>query len=166
MRLVLLAFAFITTLSGAVPEKPDTDASTLEKEIAAIVAGPQVTVVHFWAPWCSNCASEMTPDGWAKFVDENPKVKVVFLNVWHENQAGDRKLAAAGLGTQENLVARTHPNPASTGDGRLNSFLGLSLQWIPTTWVFRDGKLRYAINYGEVRFDMLQQMVKDAAEYY
>lgn len=166
MRLLLLAFAFVATLSGAVSEKADTGASALENEIAAIVAGRQVTVVHFWAPWCSNCASEMTPDGWVKFVDENPTVKVVFLNVWHERQSGDRKLAAAGLGTQENFVARTHPNPASTGDERLNTFLGLSLQWTPTTWVFRDGKLRYAINYGEVRFDMLQQMVNDAARYW
>jgi hypothetical protein len=29
--------------------------------------------------------------------------------------------------------------------------------------VYRDGKLRYALNYGEIRFEMLQQMVKDAA---
>ena len=32
--------------------------------------------------------------------------------------------------------------------------------------LFSVGKLRYAINYGEVRFDMLQQMVNDAARYW
>jgi hypothetical protein len=28
--------------------------------------------------------------------------------------------------------------------------------------VVRDTRMRYAINYGEVRFDMLQQMIKDS----
>jgi hypothetical protein len=45
---------------------------------------------------------------------------------------------------------------------RLNTFLGLPVTWIPTTWVFRDGKLRVAFNYGEIRFPVLQQMIADA----
>jgi thiol-disulfide isomerase/thioredoxin len=163
MKHLLLPLILLATFCGAVAAEADDRSASLEKEVTAIVAGSQVTVVHFWAPWCSNCASEMTPNGWAKFVNENPAVKVVFLNIWHEGQPGERKLATAGLGTQENFIARTHPNPSSTGNGKLDTFLGLALQWTPTTWVFRDGKLRYAINYGEVRFDMLQQMVKDAA---
>ena len=28
--------------------------------------------------------------------------------------------------------------------------------------MFRDGKLAYAMNYGEVRFPMLQQMIDDS----
>jgi len=139
-------------------------AAALEKEVAAIVAGPQVTVVHLWAPWCPNCRAEMTPDGWGKFVDENPGVKVVFINIWHKGQDGAPKLAAAGLGGQANFVAFTHPNPARKAGDRLETMLGLPISWIPTTWVFREGKLRYALNFGEVRFDMLQQMVRDATK--
>jgi hypothetical protein len=38
------------------------------------------------------------------------------------------------------------------------------VSWIPTTWVFRDGTLRFALNYGELRFAMLDQLVKDASD--
>ncbi|HWA85287.1 MAG TPA: hypothetical protein VG710_03620 [Opitutus sp.] len=125
------------------------------------MAAPQVTIVHLWAPWCSNCQHEMTPAGWAKFVTDNPKVKVVFVNIWHRGQDGAPKLAAAGLGGQANFLALTHPNPSTKRGEQLSQLLGLPVGWVPTTWVFRAGKLRYAINYGEVRFDMLQQMVND-----
>lgn len=43
----------------------------------------------------------------------------------------------------------------------MTSFLGLPVSWLPSTWVFRDGKLRYALNYGEVSFPMLQQPSRD-----
>jgi len=44
----------------------------------------------------------------------------------------------------------------------MKTFMGLPVTWIPTTWVFKDGELRYALNYGELRFDMLQQLVRDS----
>ena len=49
-----------------------------------------------------------------------------------------------------------------SGDGKIKRFLDLPLSWIPTTWVFKGGDLRYALNYGEVRFDMLQQFLADS----
>ena len=162
MRYLLFAFFLLTSLNAAVSEKTIADSAALEKEVREIVDGSQVTVVHFWAPWCSNCAAEMRPGGWAKFVNENPAVKVIFVNVWHAGQDPAPKLKAAQLGTQENFIARTHPI-ASVAMEKVENFLGQSLQWVPTTWVYRDGKLRYALNYGEIRFEMLQQMVKDAA---
>jgi thiol-disulfide isomerase/thioredoxin len=162
MRHLFVALALLTTLSGAVSEKTRVESTALEQEVAGIVKGSQVTVVHFWAPWCSNCKEEMRPGGWAKFVNENPAVKIVFINVWHSGQDPAPKLAAAQLGAQPNFLARTHPN-ASAAEERMETFLGQPLQWVPTTWVYREGKLRYALNYGEIRFEMLQQMVKDAA---
>jgi len=137
----------------------------LEKEVADLIAGPQVTVVHFWAPWCPNCRAEMSPtDGWAKFVAANPQAKIVFINIWHKGQDGKARLDAAGLGAQPNLLLLTHPNPSRLAADRLNTFLGLPITWIPTTWVYRDGQLRAAFNYGEIRFPVLQQMVDDARE--
>ena len=153
----LLLLALVVPLGAAAPV---TD--PLEMQVSELVAGPQVTVVHFWAPWCSNCRAEMSPDdGWAKFIAANPAVKVVFLNVWHKGQDPAPRLATAGLGAQPNLLLLTHPNPSRLAADRLNTFLGLPVTWVPTTWVFREGKLRVAFNYGEIRFPVLQQMVDD-----
>jgi hypothetical protein len=30
-------------------------------------------------------------------------------------------------------------------------------------WIFKGGDLRYALNYGEVRFAMLQQLIADSS---
>jgi thiol-disulfide isomerase/thioredoxin len=136
----------------------------LERQVAEIIAGPQVTVVHFWAPWCPNCRAEMGPGGWAAFIAANPGVKFVFLNIWHKGQDPQPKLDAAGLGPQPNLLLLTHPNASRLAADRLNSFLGLPVTWIPTTWVYREGQLRFAFNYGEIRFPVLQQMVNDARD--
>jgi thiol-disulfide isomerase/thioredoxin len=142
----------------------ETIPAALEQEIAGLAAGPQVTVVHLWAPWCPNCKAEMTPAGWAKFIGANADAKFVFVNVWHAGDAGAAALAKAGLGEQPNLLVRLHPNGARKGDGRMTTFLGQPVNWLPSTWVFKDGKLRYALNYGEVRFPMLQQLVDDSRD--
>ncbi len=31
----------------------------IEKEVAEATRSEQVTVVHFWATWCSNCRAEL-----------------------------------------------------------------------------------------------------------
>ncbi len=138
------------------------DASArFEQEVTGLVAGPQVTVVHFWAPWCSNCKSEMAPEGWAKFIAANPQVQFVFITVWHKNEDPAPRLKAAALGAQPNLHLLTHPNGSRVEAERVNNFLGLPLTWLPSTWVFREGRLRFAFNYGEIRFPVLQQLVDD-----
>ena len=72
------------------------------------------------------------------------------------------RLEAAGLGAQPNLLLLAHPNPSRRAADRLNKFMGLPVTWVPTTWVFREGRLRVAFNYGEIRFPVLQQLVDDA----
>ncbi|MFI5335569.1 MAG: TlpA family protein disulfide reductase [Opitutales bacterium] len=154
----LLALGLTATL------RAEDAAAVMEKQVADLAAGPQVTVVHFWAPWCPNCAAEMTPAGWAKFIAANPAVKFVFLNVWSKGQDPAPKLAAAGLGAQPNLLLLTHPNSSRKKEDRLTGFLGLPLTWLPSTWVFKEGKLYYALNYGEVRFEVLQRCVNDSLD--
>jgi len=154
---------FLLGCVGAVRAATPAEAA-IEKQVADLVAGPQVTVVHFWAPWCPNCQAEMRPEGWAKLIASNPSVKFVFLNIWTKGLDPAPKLAAAGLGAQPNLLLLTHPNPARKKDERLQTFLGQPLTWIPTTWVYKEGKLYYALNYGEVHFDVLQRCLDDSLE--
>lgn len=156
---------FLLFCAAALLRADTTPVAPLEAEVGAIVAGPHVTVVHFWAPWCPNCRTEMAPEGWTKFIGANADVKFVFLNVWSRGKDPAPVLAAGGLGPQPNLTLLTHPNHVSkAGPERMNTFLGLPVTWLPTTWIFRDGKLRYALNYGEVRFEMLQTLVNDSRE--
>ena len=158
MPRLLLVFTVLLAARLGAAEAP------LEAQVSALIAGPQVTVVHFWAPWCPNCRVEMTPDGWARFIGANPAVKFILINIWHKGQDPAKQLEAAGLGAQPNLVLLTHPNPARRAPDRIDSFLGLPITWLPTTWIYRDGKLCAAFNYGEIRFPVLQQMVDDARE--
>jgi thiol-disulfide isomerase/thioredoxin len=158
MKLIVAMLALLATALMA-EEQP---AVALENEVARLIAGPEVTVVHFWAPWCGNSKAELTPAGWAAFIAEHPGVKFVFLNVWHKGQNPQPVLTAAGLGAQPNLVLRTHPNPSRLEEDRLNRFLGQPVTWLPTTWIYRAGKLRYAFNYGEIRFPVLRQMIEDS----
>jgi len=46
----------------------------------------------------------------------------------------------------------------------VSQVLGLPVSWIPTTWVFKDGNLTYAMNYGELRFPVLKQLIEDSKD--
>ena len=47
---------------------------------------------------------------------------------------------------------------------KMETFLGLPVTWTPTTWIFRNGRLRYAFNYGELRFLLVQQLLRDTTD--
>jgi len=89
-------------------------------------------------------------------------VNFVFVTV-RDAKPGAPVLAAHGLGGQKNFLNLQHPNPSQIKGEELASFLGLKLGWVPATWVYRDGKQRYAINYGQTRFEMLQQMIAESS---
>lgn len=123
---------------------------------------PRVTVVHFWAPWCPNCRAELAGGAWSRFIDSNPDVSFIFVTVWNDSD-GASLLASEGLIGKANFVLLKHPNGSRHGADQMKTFLKLPVTWIPSTWVFKDGKLRYALNYGEIRFDLLQQLVRDSS---
>ena len=87
---------------------------------------------------------------------------MIFVSIWGSKEDDRCELAKYGLGEQPNFEIWRHPNQARRGSERMTSLLGNPVTWLPTTWVYRGGTLRYAINYGEVRFPMLQQMVDDS----
>lgn len=93
-------------------------------------------------------------------VKDNPQVKFYFVSVWNGGEDGRAMLKKYDLGDQPNVTVVADPGPR-TGD-KIKQFLAFPLSWIPTTWLFKGGNLRYALNYGEVRFPVLQQFLEDS----
>ncbi len=136
-------------------------ASRAEEQVKKEIAAPEISVVHLWAPWCSNCQAELKSGGWTKMVKENPKVHFYFVSVWDSGEDGRAMLAKDDIASQPNVTILADPGPR--GAGHIKQFLGLPVSWIPTTWVFKGGDLRYAMNYGEMRFPVLQQFLADSS---
>ncbi len=139
----------------------DSDAwLPLERQIAELVKSPDVTIVHFWSTWCPNCNAELKSGGWKEFVEKNPKVKVVFITIRDERD-GAAELAKFGLGSQKNFLHLQHPNASRRPEAQMTSFMGLRVGWAPATWIYRNDRQRFALNYGQIRFSILQQLVDD-----
>ena len=64
-----------------------------QDQVAAAIKAPNVSVVHLWAPWCSNCQAELKSGGWSKIVKDNPEVKFYFVSVWDKGDDGRAILA-------------------------------------------------------------------------
>ena len=135
--------------------------SSAEQQVLDGIKSPELTVVHLWAPWCSNCQAELKSGGWAKTVNDNPQVKFYFVSVWNDGQDGRAMLNKFGIADQRNVTILADPGPRR-GENKIKQFAGLPLSWIPTTWIYKGGDLRYALNYGEVRFPVLQQFLADS----
>ena len=159
VKIISACFAALVVSAGLLAAD---DGAAIERRVAETVASPKVTVVHFWATWCDNCRAELKSGGWKKIIEANPDVNFVFVTV-RDEKPGAPVLAKYDLGAQKNFVNLQHPNPSQIKGEQLGSFLGLQLGWVPATWVYREGKQRYAINYGQTRFEMLQQMITDSS---
>ncbi len=156
-------FTLLFILVGLTGATRAAELLPIEKQVAEAIKAPGVTVVHFWAPWCLNCAAELAKSGWSTFVDTNADVKFIFVTTWHDD-IGREVLTKNGVGTQSNFELLLHPNPSRKAEDRMTQFMGLPVSWVPTTWIFREGQLRYALNYGEVRFPILQQLIRDTTD--
>ena len=154
--MLMLRLLVLITLGGTLYAETPT-----EDKIFAAIKSPQTTVVHLWAPWCSNCQAELKTGGWTKMINENPQVKFYFVSVWNDGQDGRVMLNKFGIAAQPNVAILADPGPRH-GENKIKQFAGLQLSWIPTTWIYKGGDLRYALNYGEVRFPVLQQFLADS----
>jgi thiol-disulfide isomerase/thioredoxin len=152
LRLLILPVFVAGTMSAQ---------SAAEEKLADAIKSPQTTVVHLWAPWCSNCQAELKTGGWTKMINENPQVKFCFVSVWNDGQDGRAMLNKFGIAAQPNVTILGDPGPRR-GENKIKQFAGLPLSWIPSTWIYKGGDLRYALNYGEVRFPVLQQFLIDS----
>ena len=132
-----------------------------QETILQAIKSPELSVVHLWAPWCSNCQAELKSGGWLQMVTDNPQVKFYFVSVWNNGGDGRVMLNRFKIGNQPNVAILADPGPRS-GDGKIKQFVDMPLSWIPTTWIYKGGNLQYALNYGEVRFPVLQQLLEDS----
>lgn len=135
-------------------------AAPAEQQVTDAIKSPVLSIVHLWAPWCSNCQAELKSGGWTKMVKDNPQVKFYFVSVWNSGDDGRATLAKYDLAQQSNVTVLSDPGPR--GANHIKQFAGLPVSWIPTTWLFKGGDLRYALNYGEIRFPVLQQLISDS----
>ena len=153
-----LGFSILATLIAA---RSVRAAPAAEQQVLDAVKAPDVTVVHLWAPWCSNCQAELKSGGWLKMAKENPKTRFIFVSVWDNGNDGRAMLEKFGLANQANVTITADPGPR-TGEAKIKQFAGLPLSWIPATLIYKGGDLRYALNYGEIRFPVLQQFLADS----
>ncbi|MGA2015456.1 MAG: hypothetical protein ABSH26_00760 [Opitutaceae bacterium] len=159
----ILLCAAAAALGAPAARADDNPAAPIEQQLADATGSQRVTVVHFWAPWCSNCRGELADGGWSGLIERNPDVSFVFVTIW--NPADGREvLSKYGVGAQKNFRLLLHPNSSRKRGEKVSEVMGIPISWIPTTWVFRDGKLCYAMNYGMLRFPMLQQLIKDSSD--
>ena len=158
MRSLFIMTVLVSVLAAA-PLRAEP--SPAEQKVLDGIKASDLSVVHLWAPWCSNCQAELKSGGWLKMVKDNPGVKFYFVSVWNGGEDGSALLKKYELADQPNVVVLADPGPRR-GDGKIKQFAGLPLSWIPTTWDYKGGDLRYALNYGEVRFPVLQQFLEDS----
>jgi thiol-disulfide isomerase/thioredoxin len=155
MSIVRFSTLFVTLFATLYAQSPT------EQKVQDAIKSPELTVIHLWAPWCSNCQAELKAGGWSKTVNENRSVRFYFVSVWNDGQDGRAMLKKFGIADQPNVIILADPGPRR-GANKMKQFAGLPLSWIPTTWIYKGGDLRYALNYGEVRFPVLQQFLADS----
>ena len=97
--------------------------SPAEQKVLAAIKTPDLTVVHLWAPWCSNCQAELKSGGWAKIINENPKVKFCFVSVWNDGQDGHAMLKKFNIADQPNITILADPGPRR-GETKIKQFAG------------------------------------------
>ena len=94
-------------------------------------------------------------------VKENPQVKFFFVSAWNNGDDGRAMLQKFDLADQPNVTVLADPGPRK-GENKTKRFNDQPLSWIPTTQIYKAGELHYALNYGEIRFDMLKQLLADS----
>src|SRR5882724_13718714 len=83
--------------------------SPAEQKVLEAIKLPDLSVVHLWAPWCSNCQAELKSGGWSKMVKDNPQVKFYFVSVWNGGEDGRAMLAKFEVADQPNVTILADP---------------------------------------------------------
>ena len=132
-----------------------------EARVRDAIQSGGIQVVVFWAQWCSNSISQLTR-GLAESVEQHEDVGFTFVSLWDEGRDGAGTLRDHGVPARALVLGQPGVGEEAPKELRRKEFLGLPVTWIPTTWVFREGHLAYAFNYGEVTRDQLDTALSGA----
>ena len=138
--------------------EPRTDA---ERAVRETVASRGIEVVVFWAPWCGNSISQLER-GLPDAIREHDDVGFTFVSLWASGDDGKEELRAYGVPVRARVLSQLGVCQDAPKEERDKTFLGLPVTWIPTTWVFREGHLATAFNYGEVTREQLDEAITGA----
>nr|BCX00042.1 MAG: thiol reductase thioredoxin [Bacteroidota bacterium] len=155
----------LALLLGGLLRSSEADTSAwhpVERAVYRAIQDTGLVVVHFWAPWCPNSQAELR-QGWYRIIESHPDVRFLFVTIWSDGDDGRAVLERYAVGGQPNFQLLVLPGP-SEKDRRQRRFMNLPVTWVPTTWIFRAGELRYAFNYGELRFAIFEQLLRDARQ--
>lgn len=130
-----------------------------EKQVREIIEAGRIEVVVFWAAWCGNSISQLER-GLAEAIRHHDEVGFSFVSLWDEGRDGLDTLRAYGIPERARVFGQPGVGQDDPKEARRKDFLGLPVTWIPTTWVFRDGALAYAFNYGEVSRQQLDAAIE------
>src|SRR5213595_2973318 len=131
----ILGFSILATLIATSSLRAEPAA---EQQVREAIKSPDATVVHLWAPWCSNCQAELKSGGWLKMAKENPQAKFYFVSIWNDGEDGHAILQKFQIADQPNVTILSDPRPRK-GDGKIKQFAGMPLSWIPTSWLYEGG---------------------------
>src|SRR6195256_6209588 len=106
-RMTILAASLALLANASAQDDLDTKLvpkASAEQSVLDAIKAPDLTVVHLWALWCSNCQAELKSGGWLKMVKDNAHVKFYFVSVWNGGEDGRAMLKKIGLPNQENVI--------------------------------------------------------------
>src|SRR5258705_13140053 len=119
MSILRLSILVVLLAAASLRAEP----SPAEQQVLSAIKSPDLTVVHLWAPWCSNCQAELKSGGWLKTMKENPQVKFYFVSIWNNGDDGRAMLKKFEIADQPNVTILADPGPR-TGN-KIKQFAGL-----------------------------------------
>ena len=156
---ILLFFAATSLLAQDGEVSSEASWTETETEVQALIGEEGTHVVHFWAPWCHNSRHEFRQNVWGQVIEAHPDINYIFVTVYNNGELSEDMLERYDLLDKVTTFAQPDHGSSRTRANRRRSFMDLPITWTPTTWIFHNGKLAAAFNYGEVDAELMNKML-------
>src|SRR3954454_19947552 len=110
-RLLFLALLAVVVSTTAAQDGDLVTAGSAEHKVIAAIQSPNISVVHLWAPWCSNCQAELKSGGWAQTIKDYPNAHFYFVSIWNGGDDGRAVLQKFQVADQPNVTVLSDPGP-------------------------------------------------------